>query len=197
MLKIVQAPTQVLYQQAKPVGHVDKSMHNLLKEMEITLDHASDPEGVGLAAPQIGKSLQIFIVRQTPRSPLLTFINPQIESYFDTPIEEKQDATQNESTTKAKEKAKINKGVQLEGCLSLKDIWGVVKRRDGVVLSYMDETGQAHKRKFDGFLATIIQHEIDHLEGVLFPTRVLEQGNQLYRSIKNEDGETEFEEIEV
>ncbi len=197
MMKIVQAPNQVLYQEAKPVAKIDKAISNLLKEMEETLDHATDPEGVGLAAPQVGKSLQIFIVRQTPRSPLLTFINPVIESYFDTPSEEKEESRQSEAAAKAKEKAKINKGVQLEGCLSLKDIWGVVKRRDGVVLSYLDETGQTHKRKFDGFLATIIQHETDHLQGTLFPKHVLEQNNKLYKSIKNKEGETEFEEIEL
>lgn len=184
MLKIVQAPNEVLSQNAKEVKQINKSIKNLLHEMEIALDAAKDPEGVGLAAPQVGKSLQIFIVRQTPKSPLLTFINPKIEKFFDSP-------TAPTSQTPAKKK----NGVQLEGCLSLKDIWGVVKRHHGVELSYQDETGKKHNRKFDGFLATIIQHEYDHLQGTLFPKRVLEQKNQLYHSKKNSEGETEFEEM--
>jgi peptide deformylase len=188
MLKIVQAPNSVLSQQARPVGKIDKSIHKLLKEMEQTLDHAKDPEGVGLAAPQVGKSLQMFVVRQTPKSPLLTFINPKIEEL----INEEPPKLKNQEGKKIKEK-----GVQLEGCLSLYSIWGVVKRQHGVVLSYQDEHGAQHRKTFDGFLATIIQHECDHLQGILFPKRVLEQGNPLYKSVKNEKGETEFEEIEI
>lgn len=194
MLKIVQAPDKVLSQKAKPVTVIDKAIKHLLKEMDITLTHASDPEGVGLAAPQIDKSLQIFIVRQTPRSPLLTFINPKIEKFFDE-LNDEVDVHQSKDAAKAKKKAKISKGVQLEGCLSLKDIWGVVKRHHGVELTYQDETGAKYTKKFEGFLATIIQHEYDHLQGFLFTKRVLEQKNKLYHSIKSKQGETEFEEI--
>lgn len=195
MMKIVQAPEPVLAQVAKPVATIDKAIHNLLQEMEVTLAHASDPEGVGLAAPQVGKSLQIFIIRQTPKSPLLTFINPEVKEFFDETT--KHDVHQSENIAKSKRKAKIKKGVQLEGCLSLKDIWGIVKRHYGVVLSYQDEKGDKHTKKFEGFLATIIQHEYDHLQGSLFTRRVLEQKNQLYKSIKNKQGETEFEEISL
>lgn len=188
MMKIVQAPESVLAEQAKEVPVIDKAIKNLLKEMIVTLADASDPEGVGLAAPQVGKSLQIFIIKQSRKSPLLTFINPKIESFFDKPVVEHLQ----KSKTKKKEK-----GVQLEGCLSLKDIWGVVKRHYGVELSYLDENGEKHTKKFEGFLATIIQHEFDHLQGFLFTKRVLEQHNKLYRSVKNKDGETEFEEISL
>jgi peptide deformylase len=204
MLKIVQAPNAVLAQKAKPIAKIDKAIHNLISQMTTTLAHATDPEGVGLAAPQVGKSLQLFIIRQTPKSPLLVFINPKIESFFDpdpigveAPEEKEVKSKQNKNTAKAKEKAGIEKGVQLEGCLSLNSIWGVVKRHYGVVLSYQDEHGKEHKKKFDGFLAVIIQHEYDHLQGQLFPKRVIEQDNQLYRSVKNKEGEVEFEEIEI
>lgn len=190
MLKIVQAPSPVLAQVAKPVPVIDKYIQNLLKEMAISLANATDPEGVGLAAPQIGKSLQIFIVKQSIKSPLLTFINPRIENFFE---EEKIDEKNDEKGKKKRTK----KSVQLEGCLSLQDIWGVVKRHYGVVLTYQDETGQQHTQKFVGFMATIIQHECDHLQGNLFTKRVLEQKNQLYHSVKNKKGETEFEEIEL
>ena len=189
MLKIVQAPNEVLSAKAKPVKEIDRSIKNLLQQMEITLDAARDPEGVGLAAPQVDKSLQIFIIRATPKSPLLTFINPEVVKFFD-------EHPTSQITLKNK-KPRKHGGVQLEGCLSLKDIWGVVKRHHEVELSYQDETGKKHIKKFDGFLATIIQHEYDHLNGILFPKRVLEQKNQLYHSVKNSKGETEFEEMEL
>jgi peptide deformylase len=197
MLKIVQAPAQVLSFTAKPVEKVDKTIKKLLKEMEQTLLAQTDPEGVGLAAPQIGESLQIFIVKQDPDSPFMTFINPKINKTFKKPAEEKEDVKQSKKTAEAKKKAKVDKGVQLEGCLSLKDVWGVVKRPFGVEVTYQDENGKEHHKTFDGFLATIIQHEVDHLNGVLFPKRVLEQQNPLYHSIKNSKGEVEFEEIEI
>lgn len=196
-MKIVQAPSSVLSSVANPVEKIDKSIKKLLKDMEKALLAASDPEGVGLAAPQIGKSLQIFIVKETPEAELKTFINPVIEDFIDKPEEVQPEPSQSAKTAKAKKKAGINKGVQLEGCLSLKDIWGVVKRHDGVVLSYQDEKGVAHKRTFDGFMGVIIQHETDHLNGVLFPKRVLEQKQKLYKSIKNKKNETEFEELEI
>jgi peptide deformylase len=186
MLKIIQAPNPVLAQIAKPVNKIDKSLRHLIKEMAETLDAARDPEGVGLAAPQIGKSLQLFIVRQTPHSELLVFINPKIEEIIDDKQEQKQE-----------EKKEEKRGVQLEGCLSLYNIWGVVKRHTSIVLSYQDEHGEKHKKTFEGFLATIIQHECDHLSGVLFPKRVLEQNNPLYKSSRNEKGEQIFDELEI
>jgi len=196
-MKIVQAPAQVLSDTAKPVEKIEKQLHNFLKEMEFTLISQKDPEGVGLAAPQVGKSLQIFVVKQDPDAPFMIFINPVIEKTFEKPPEKNAEIQQSKKAEKAKKKAKIDKGVQLEGCLSLKDIWGVVKRPYGVVLSYQDANGTQHKKTFEGFLATIIQHEVDHLNGILFPKRVLEQNNQLYHSIKNDKGEIEFEEIEI
>lgn len=196
-MKIVQAPTPVLSQTAKSVEKVDKSIKKLLKEMEQTLLAQTDPEGVGLAAPQVGQSLQLFIVKQDPDAPFMTFINPVIQSLFEKPADKEVKPKQSKKATKAKEKAKIDKGVQLEGCLSLKDVWGVVKRPYGVELTYQDETGEKHQKKFEGFLATIIQHEVDHLNGILFPKRVLDQKNPLYHSVKNAKGEIEFEEIEI
>lgn len=191
MLKIVQAPNTVLSEQAKPINKIDKDIRDLIKNMEQTLIGARDPEGVGLAAPQIGKSLQLFLTKQTPASPTLVFINPRIEQFIDKPEIQENPPKTHENSGEEKE------SFQLEGCLSLHSIWGVVNRHPGVMLSYLDEKGQEHKKKFTGFLATIIQHEYDHLQGVLFPKRVLEQKNQLYKSVKNEKGETEFEEIKL
>jgi peptide deformylase len=160
--------------------------------MEVALASASDPEGVGLAAPQIGKSLQIFLVKETPDAQLKVFINPKIENFKDKPVEKTEP-----KPDKKEKKTRKEKGVQLEGCLSLKDIWGVVKRHDEVTVSYKDENGTKHTKTFDGFMSIIIQHETDHLNGILFPKRVLEQNQKLYKSVKNKKGETEFEELEI
>lgn len=190
MLKIVQAPNLVLSQPTKPINKIDKEINQLIKEMKETLVAARDPEGVGLAAPQVDKSIQLFIIKQTSRSPILVFINPKIEQFLD-----KSEIDENQP--EISEDPKKEKNVQLEGCLSLSGIWGVVNRHPTLVLSYEDETGQKHRKKFTGFIATIIQHEYDHLQGTLFPKRVLEQKNPLYKSKKDEKGETEFEEIKL
>lgn len=192
MLKIIQAPNPVLSQRARPISKIDKSINRLIKDMTATLINAHDPEGVGLAAPQVDKPLQLFLIRQTPRSPILVFINPFIEEYIDELSSEIASAS-----VPTEPGQRRDEGVKLEGCLSLYSIWGDVKRYPGVILSYQDETGKNHKRKFTGFIATIIQHEFDHLQGVLFPKRVIEQQRQLYKSKLNEKGQTEFEEIEL
>lgn len=198
MLKIVQAPNPVLSQKAKPINNIDKSTGRLINEMNTALIGAHDPEGVGLAAPQVGKSLQLFLVKQTPRSPTLVFINPVIEEYIDELPGENGSASVPSKAGLRRDKGEVEReGVKLEGCLSLYSIWGHVKRYPSVILSYQDETGKKHKRKFSGFIATIIQHETDHLQGILFPKRVIEQQRQLYKSKVNEKGETVFEEIEL
>ncbi|MCL4415565.1 MAG: peptide deformylase [Actinobacteria bacterium] len=158
--------------------------------MKQTLNATRDPEGVGLAAPQVGKSFQLFITKPTQKSRIQIFINPVIIS--------KNHKKQNiEEQKPAKKSVKSRKGIKLEGCLSLPNIWGEVERSNEVELSYLDEKGREHVKVFTGFPATIIQHEYDHLQGTLFPKRVLEQKRQLYKSKKNEKGEDEFEEIEI
>jgi len=178
MLLIVKAPSPVLSTTAKRVTKVDRAILNLIQEMELSLNAASDPVGVGLAAPQIGKSLKLFIAKPTVKSPISVFINPKITSQK--PLIGEKDG---------------KKTHKLEGCLSLVNVWGEVERSPEIVLEYLDETGKFHKRKFTGFMATIIQHEVDHLNGILFPKRVLEQNGTLYQSSKNAKGEDEFEEI--
>lgn len=180
MLDIVNAPDPVLSQKATDVEKVDSSILKLLEQMEESLNSATDPVGVGLAAPQIGKSLRIFIAKPSVKSKINVFINPKVIKQSAPP--------------KKKKKGKTRK---LEGCLSLPNIWGEVLRYDEVYLEYMDEKGKIHSKLFKGFLATIVQHEIDHLDGVLFPKRVLEQKGTLYKSEKNEKGQDVFEELAI
>lgn len=180
MVKIIAAPNDILSQKAARVIKINKEISSTLSDMKTALLSAKDPEGVGLAAPQIGKSLSIFLIRPTPKSVIKVFINPKILS------------------EEEKSKAKRGKGpTKLEGCLSLPGIWGEVKRKSAITLSYMDVKGNMHTDIFKGFVATIIQHEIDHLNGILFTKRVLEQNGTLYKSHKNEKGQDEFEELEL
>lgn len=182
MLKIVQAPKPVLLQEAQPVKKFDGNLTKLISEMREALENARDPEGVGLAAPQVGKSLQLFIVKESPETDIQVFINPVVE-----PL-----------APRIKEKPKKKgKGVKLEGCLSLKDIWGVVERSPKVKIIYQDEEGKHHEKIETGFFATILQHEYDHIKGILFTTRVLEQKEKLYHSSKDENGEVVFEELSI
>lgn len=186
MLKIVQAPLPVLAKKAERIHKIDQSTLDLINEMTVTLENARDPEGVGLAAPQVGKSLQLFIVKESKKAKLQVFINPVLSI----PKGQKLSYTETPKNDEKKE-------VKLEGCLSLQDIWGIVERYEKVQLTYQDEKGSTHIQHFDGFLATIIQHEVDHLNGILFPQRVLEQNGKLYKSHVNKEGEMEFDEITV
>lgn len=197
MLKIVQAPNPVLSQEAREVKKIDKEIIKLLEEMSKTLLAARDPIGVGLAAPQVGESLRIFIAKPTPKSKIQIFINPRIEA-----SDKKQEAgLPAEAQAKEGPRAKDKEGTKLEGCLSLQNIWGEVKRDEKVTIEYQQLT-KNHElitkiSVFSGFMATVIQHEMDHLYGILFPKRVLEQKGPLYKSSKNDKGEDIFEEIEV
>ena len=187
MLKIVIAPNPVLSNIAKPVLKVNPSVQETIEEMKKTLAATSDPKGVGLAAPQVGKSLRIFIAKPTDKSDFMVFINSEIIAK--SPELDYVKRPKKDQSEKASKK--------LEGCLSLPTIWGPVLRSSSVTLSYLDAYGKFHKRKFSSFLSTIIQHEMDHLKGILFPKRVLEQKGQLYKSSKNEKGEDVFEEITI
>lgn len=182
MLEIITAPNPVLSQKSKPVKKIDKGILDLISEMEKALEKATDPVGVGLAAPQVGKSLRIFIVKPGVNSKISVFINPKIT---------------NQKGKLSKAKSASGRTRKLEGCLSLQNIWGEVLRFNQITLEYLDSLGKKRSQKFNGFMATIIQHEIDHLNGILFPKRVLEQNGTLYKSEKDEENQDIFEEIKI
>lgn len=179
-MEIVQAPDSVLATPAKPIKKIDKDILKLIEEMKTTLLEASDPEGVGLAAPQVGHSLQLFITKPERNSPIYVYMNPQI--------------THEEALGERKSKEGHD---MLEGCLSIKDVWGTVKRYKKITLTYMDEHGKTHTETFTNWPARVIQHEFDHLQGILFPRRVLEQQGKLYKSHKNKNGEEIFDLVEL
>src|SRR5262249_55198038 len=135
-MNIVQAPDRVLSEKAKPVGKITKDIVTLIEEMKTTLLACKDPEGIGLAAPQVGKSLQIFIIKESKKSPFYICINPVVTLQR---AESKPSFAS--SVAKAMDDKKAPQGKKddiLEGCLSLKNIWGHVKRSPAVEVQYLD-----------------------------------------------------------
>lgn len=168
MLKIITVPNPILNQVAKPVIRIDQKIKRLIKQMEETLINQKDPEGVGLAAPQVGVSLSLFIIKPNKKKPIKVFINPKIIKTENPPLPK---------TRKEKTKTRY----KLEGCLSIPGIWGSIKRAKRIFLQYQNEKGEVRKEWFSSFEALIIQHEMDHLQGVLFTQQAIKQGMTLYQ----------------
>lgn len=139
ILPIVIGPDNPLLRiKTKPVPKVTKEVKQLVKDMIETMHEAS---GVGLASPQVARGERICIAviggKVTP------LINPEI-------------------TKRTKEKE-----WDQEGCLSLPNVWLMIPRSIGITLTYIDLKGKRQERKLEHFDARVVQHEVDHLEGVL------------------------------
>ena len=168
MAHIITVPSPLLRQPAKSVAQLDARIQKVLIDMEKALKNAIDPQGVGLAAPQIGQLLRIFMIRPVADGPITTFINPQIVKYSQRQIN---------PLTK--------KGIY-EGCLSLPHHYAPIKRSSSITIKYQKLEPRTYnlipaQETYSGFAAHVIQHEIDHLNGILFIDRVLEQNAKLYR----------------
>ncbi len=187
MKPIVTTPHPVLSTPAKTITSFDKRLAKLIRIMKATFRAATNPKGVGLAAPQIGEPWRVFITRPTEKSAIRVFINPEIITYSS----DRTDGVPERENPPAGEAGK------LEGCLSIPKIWGKVQRATSLTIRYQDETGGSHTEEFSGFLATIIQHETDHTNGILYVQRVLEQKGKLYQSAKDENGKEILEEVTI
>lgn len=141
---ILVAPDPVLKAKAKPVDLVDDQLRQLMDDMLETMYEAP---GIGLAAPQIGVSQRVIVMdiarEDEPKSPLC-MVNPELVWVSD------DDATYE------------------EGCLSVPEHYADVVRPSEVRVRYLDRDGQRQDLQTGGLLATVIQHEMDHLDGVLF-----------------------------
>lgn len=137
-LQIMIAGDPVLRDVAKPVERIDKKLHRLLKDMAETM-YAAD--GVGLAAPQVGVSKRVVVI--DVGDGLYELINPVI----------------------VKKEGQV---LGSEGCLSVPDYEGEVERAEYVECEFTDKTGQRMLLSASGLLAICIQHELDHLDGILF-----------------------------
>ncbi|MFC0271242.1 peptide deformylase [Metabacillus herbersteinensis] len=141
---IVTHPAEVLEQPCEKVTVFDRKLSKLLNDMYDTMLEA---DGVGLAAPQIGLAKQVAIVDIDDHHGTIELINPEII---------------------------VERGEQVgpEGCLSFPGLFGEVKRAEFVKVKTYNRHGKKITVEAEGFLARAIQHEIDHLHGVLFTTKV-------------------------
>lgn len=128
------------------------SFQKLVKQMS----HTVKDIGVGLAAPQIGKSLQLAVIRIKQNK-----IRPHISPLSSTVI------INPKITKKSKEETS-----DWEGCLSLSQVRGLVPRHKSITVKYLDEYGQKQRKQFTDFQARVFQHEIDHLNGILYVDRM-------------------------
>jgi peptide deformylase len=152
--KIVTLPDQVLKRKAHPVTKFDKNLQILIDDMIETMRAAP---GVGLAAPQIGLSERIIVVEYLE--------NEEDEGKEDAP--KKLWAVLNPEIVRSSEETLLG----VEGCLSIPNLVGEVERHAVVHLKGLNRHGKPIKIKAEGWLARIFQHEVDHLNGILFTER--------------------------
>lgn len=137
-------PDPLLRQASKPIERIDTETQRLADDM---LETMYDAPGIGLAAIQIGvprRMLVIDVSREGEEKTPLVFINPEIVTSSD------------------------DRSVYEEGCLSIPDYYAEVERPARVTVKYLDRDGKEQLTEAEGLLATCVQHEIDHLNGVLF-----------------------------
>ena len=173
--KILNTKDPKLSKICKPVKKIDKKVLAIARDLKETLKSQKDPEGVGLAAPQIGENLRIFAMRDMGK--IRVIVNPKIIKIS--------------KTLGSKEVGGKHKEI-MEGCLSLPNYYGPLKRAYKIEIKYLGLEGKEKQEEFTGLSAQIVQHEIDHLNGIMFIIRLLEQNKPLYKMEKNEWIEVEL-----
>ncbi len=171
MLKILNIPNKTLTTPSKPIKNADVKLKKLIQQMEQTLMAQDDPPGVGLAAPQIGENIQLFIIKPSEKAKTELFINPRV-------IKKSSGRALYQNRSKAARTRGRNSS--LEGCLSVPRIWSPVSRSKKILVEYKTLSGEKKREWLSEFKAVIVQHEIDHLKGILFTQRATEQGAPLY-----------------
>ena len=141
---ILTIPDPLLRKQAKPIERVDDELRRLMDDMLATM---YDAPGIGLAAPQIGISRRLIVMdpakEEAPKSPLI-MVNPEI--------------------IERSEEMRIHE----EGCLSIPDFTAEIERPAKTRVAFLDRAGRKQEQELEGIWSTLVQHEIDHLNGVLF-----------------------------
>lgn len=162
---IITLPHHHLRQRSKKVGVISKEIQKLITDMEAATldweDSRAHEVGVALAAVQIDSLLRAVVVRnnfddKSDRT-FQVFINPEITKYEGKQLED------------------------FEGCLSVKDIYGRVKRYEKVRIKALDEHGKPIRLTADGFLARVFQHEIDHTNGIVFIDHIKDDASAFFR----------------
>lgn len=152
---IVTLPDPILRRKARPVSTFDKQLQTLIDDM---LDTMRDAPGVGLAAPQIGVGQRLIVIE---------YAEPPEEGEEEKEVKPKLYVMANPEIVKTSDE----KVLGVEGCLSIPGLVGEVERYSMVQVKGLNRRGQPMKVKADGWLARIFQHEIDHVNGVVFPDR--------------------------
>lgn len=189
-MKIITAPHPTLRQKAQEVIAFDKKFFIFLRQLADTLIKKEQPSGVGLAAPQVNKSLRVFAAilgesNQESQKPVIEFfINPKITKCSGKKI-----------------MGLANGEDRFEGCLSVPLFYGPVPRFEWIEVEYQSITNQdllrnkteikTKKARFQDFDARVIQHEYDHLEGVLFTDLILQNNLPVYIEENNKWVEVE------
>jgi peptide deformylase len=158
---ILQYPHPVLKKVCNPVGDIDNAIHTLVADLVDTM-HAG-PGSVGVAAPQIGVTLRVCVVDVSAsrngkenNHGLLRMINPFITN-------------------------RGGAGIMREGCMSVPDYTGDVERATEITVRFREPDGSEREISASGFEAVAIQHEMDHLDGVLFLDRIVSLKTGLFR----------------
>ena len=147
-MQITKEPNKILHKQLTIVKDITPEIKGLISDMKKTMVEA---HGVGLAANQFGKDLQIFVIEEN-----LAKENGVPDVYLNPEITE----------------SSKDQGEMEEGCLSIPDYWVNIKRSKKIKIKFMDENGKKKKIRARGFLARVLQHEYDHLQGILIKDRV-------------------------
>ena len=170
-MHVVQAPDSKLRVITKPIKKINPELLKQTKQMIKLTKTFVDPEGVGLASTQVGEDGAYFVGMKQDNS-FAAYFNPEI--------------IKSSKTVK----------VLTEGCLSIPNYWGEVKRHTWVDVKYMNEKGEVVKERLKGLEAHIFQHEVDHLKGKLFMDHILEQKGRLFKVVgKDRAGGDVFEEV--
>jgi peptide deformylase len=150
LLDIVRLPNPVLRRKARKITQIDKELQVLIDDMVETMRVAP---GVGLAAPQVGESIRLIVVEygdeedeEVPKK-LYVVINPEIIQVSEEMV------------------------TDTEGCLSVPRLAGDVERHEKIVIKGLNRHGRTWRIRVEGWLARIFQHEIDHLDGIVFSDR--------------------------
>ena len=158
-MQIITYPDTRLKQIAEPVDSFDQQLRDFITELEQTM--RAGPGGVGIAAPQVGYGKQIVIVDVSSKPKAsshgrMILVNPELTHW---------------------------EGLALgrEGCMSVPDYTGNVIRAERISVQALDEFGQQQQFDCEGFEARAVQHEIDHLQGMLFLDRLVSRRNDLFR----------------
>ncbi len=143
--KIVKHPSEILTTPTKKVLKFDRKLATLLKDMHDTM---LDSDGIGIAAPQVGESIRVAIVDLGEGEDIIEMINPEV--------------LETEGSV-----------IDIEGCLSFPELYGEVERPFYVRIKAQERDGRWYELEAEDYEARAILHEIDHLDGILFDSKIL------------------------